>query len=455
VGFVLAALAVALAFVPDDYSSAGALFDSAMVLTVGLFAGPVLRIAIGGYRDALRTEHFLMLALVYWILLDLLQTTYPLDLVNREDVETAFVAIALTAVGIWTGVALPAWKLPAILTRASGQEFGPSQIYKAIWVCFILSTFYYGYSAGFDPATILDSLTIGRWGAVWGRGAIGDWSSFLEQLQYCGYVLPSLTVMLADRYKSNWLNPRVFTGIILSCIFLAFQAQGGGRRTVGVIFGAAILTWLLLNKRISAVRVGILLLLVWGVLNVLQIMLYARAAGIENYLTYGIEESDKKSYFHVDDNFLRMAQIIHFFPNSVDYVGSKQIVFALIRPIPRALWPGKPTDPGFTMTELLGWQGGVSLSTSIVGEFYATWGLIAVLLGGVFLGSLAKSWNAIGATAGNNGRVLYALGIMVLFAGVRSMQDLVIMSYTVVAWTFISASMHRRKPSVPSHRKLG
>ena len=90
-------------------------------------------------------------------------------------------------------------------------------------------------------------------------------------------------------------------------------------------------------------------------------MLYARTAGIEKYLTYGIEESDKKSYFHVDDNFLRMAQIIHFFPNSVEYVGSEQIVFALIRPIPRALWPGKPTDPGFTMTELLGWQGRVAL----------------------------------------------------------------------------------------------
>ena len=133
VGLVLAALLVALAFVPDDYSAAGALFDSAMALTVGLFAGPALRLAIGGYRDALRTEHFLMLALVYWILLDLLQTTYPLDLVNKEDVETAFVAIALTAVGIWTGVALPAWKLPAILTRASGQEFGPSQLYNAIW----------------------------------------------------------------------------------------------------------------------------------------------------------------------------------------------------------------------------------------------------------------------------------------------------------------------------------
>jgi hypothetical protein len=445
------ALVVALALVPDDYRPAGALFNSAIALTIGLFAGPALKITVGGYRDALRTEHFLVLALVYFILLDLLQTTYPLTLVSKEDVETAFIAIALFAVGIWIGVALPALKLPAILIRVSRQEFEPQQIYKAIWACFLLSTFYYGYMAGFDPETIFNSLTAERWGAVWRRGTLGDWRSFIEHLQYCGYVLPSLTVMLADRAKSNWLNPRVFTGIFLSCVFLAFQIQGGGRRIVGVILGAAILTWLLLNKRISVVRAGVVLLLVWGMLILLQNILYIRRFGFENYIEHGIAKSSRKDYFAVDDNFLRLAQIIHFFPSAVDYVGSEQMIFTLIRPVPRALWPSKPTDPGFDLPKLVGIRG-ASLSSSIVGELYASWGLMAVLLGGVVLGGLAKSWNTVGAIGSNNGRVLYALGIMVLFSGVRSMQDLVIMSYTIVAWTFISVIVARRRSNIPYAR---
>jgi hypothetical protein len=198
----------------------------------------------------------------------------------------------------------------------------------------------------------------------------------------------------------------------------------------------------------SAVRVGVVLLLVWGMLNLLQTMLYVRRFGLENYIERGVPESDRKNYFHVDDNFLRLAQIIHFFPNAVDYLGSKQIIFALIRPVPRALWPDKPTEPGFSLPKLIG-NTGASLSSSIVGEFYASWGLIAVLLGGTFMGSLAKSWDAVGVAGSNNGRVLYALGIMVLFTGVRSMQDLVIMSYTIVAWTFISAMMARIKGNIP------
>ena len=196
-GLVLAALLVALAFVPDDYVPAGALFNSALALTIGLLAGPALRITFGGGGEVMRAEHFLMLALVYWILLDLLQKTYPLALVSKDDVETAFIAIALTAVGIWIGVALPALKLPTILTRASSQEFEPQQLYNAIWICFLLSTFYYGYEAGFNPLTIVDNLIAPRWKAVWTRAALGDWTSLIEQLQYFGYVLPSLTVMLA------------------------------------------------------------------------------------------------------------------------------------------------------------------------------------------------------------------------------------------------------------------
>jgi hypothetical protein len=342
---------------------------------------------------------------------------------------------------------LPAWKLPSSVTRASRQEFLPGQLYKAIWVCFLLSTFNYGYQAGFDPGTIIDSLMANRWEAVWARGSLGDWTSFIEQLQYCGYLLPSLTVMLANRAKSNWLDHRVLLGILFSCVFIAFQMQGGGRRIVGVIIGAAILTWVLLSRRMSLARVGVVLFLVWGVLNLLQGMLYVRTYGFESYVEGGIVRSEKRSYFAVDDNFLRLTQIVHLFPKSVEYVGSQPLVFALIRPVPRALWPEKPTDPGFSLSTLVGITG-ASLSSSMLGELYASWGLIAVFIGGIFMGMLAKFWSAVDATGTDNGVLLHALGMMVLFASIRSMQDLIILSYTIVAWVLVSAIFTHRKKFV-------
>ena len=38
-----------------------------------------------------------------------------------------------------------------------------------------------------------------RWSAPWGRGQLGGWDAFLDQMQYFGYVLPSLTALLIAR----------------------------------------------------------------------------------------------------------------------------------------------------------------------------------------------------------------------------------------------------------------
>jgi hypothetical protein len=82
----------------------------------------------------------------------------------------------------------------------------------------------------------------------------------------------------------------------------------------------------------------------------------------------------------------------------------------------------------------------------MLGELYACWGLIAVFVGGMFMGILAKFWGAVDATGTHNGSFLHALGMMILFASIRSMQDLIILSYTIVAWVSISTIFaHRNK----------
>ena len=140
---------------------------------------------------------------------------------------------------------------------------------------------------------------------------------------------------------------------------------------------------------------------------------------------------------HVDDNFLRLSQIVHFIPDVQPYVDLQPLSYALSLPIPRVFWPGKPSDPGYNLTELLGGRG-VGLSTSIIGELYAMHGLIVVFLGGLILGRIANMWNKISAVPGAGKSIIYSLGIMVLFAGLRSMQELVIMSYGLLGWFVIA-----------------
>ncbi len=77
---------------------------------------------------------------------------------------------------------------------------------------------------------------------------------------------------------------------------------------------------------------------------------------------------------------------------------------------------------------------GVSLSTSIIGEWYLSYGWIAVLFGGWLHGRLAGSANSFAITDEQANPIVFALAVMVLVSGMRSMQDLVIMSYALVAW---------------------
>ena len=91
---------------------------------------------------------------------------------------------------------------------------------------------------------------------------------------------------------------------------------------------------------------------------------------------------------------------------------------------------------------------GLSLSSSIVGELYAVYGLIAVLFGGFILGRLAATLNRIYVNSHGNGKALvFSIGIMILFVSLRSMQDLVIMSYGLFAWIAIASVVHRRLSS--------
>jgi hypothetical protein len=227
--------------------------------------------------------------------------------------------------------------------------------------------------------------------------------------------------------------PSLFA-IACSLINLLFLSTGGGRRIIAVTVGAALMVWVQANhgmrlKNLLVVGVGVLAL-GWTA----QFILNIRSGGYEGFLESGSEYD----YLHIDDNFLRLAQVIELVPARRPYVQQQQVVFTLIRPIPRVLWPGKPITPGFDLPTELGLKG-LSLSASIIAEWYLSWGWWAVGFGGWLHGRLASTANAmkeLGNRVGNP--IVYSLSVMVLVAGMRSMQELVLMSYALVAWWAVS-----------------
>lgn len=436
---------LAVGSVPIDLHDPSALFKSTLFMTFSLLLPIAVQLRVN-LRDTLRVENFVMLGLVYWLLVDMLQSAYSFESVAKSDVQMAFVAVGVFAGSVWLGVSGKGWKPPNAVSRSSFYVLSDRALLAALLIAFFLGISKFALATGFNPVLMIEGIGMPRWASPWSRGQFGGVTSITDHLQYFGYLLPSLTVLFAVR--KGWLSGQSLIGLILSAIVLAFLAQGGGRRIIGATIGAALLTWLLTKP---VLRPKVVFYVVSGVLSLLfamQEMLRFRNIGFGAWWR-GERPELNVDYLHIDDNFLRLSQIISFFPERVDYIYHKPIFHALTLPVPRFLWAEKPIGPGFDLPGLLGMQG-VSLSTSILGELWVSFGMVGIVMGGYIFGKISGMWNKVlQPSYKSTAPMLYALGVMVVFVGLRSMQAMVQMSYVVVAWVVVSSYLQRSGPRYP------
>jgi hypothetical protein len=81
-------------------------------------------------------------------------------------------------------------------------------------------------------------------------------------------------------------------------------------------------------------------------------------------------------------------------------------------------------------------------------------GLLAVALGGYLFGRLAQALTHLLSTTGRAGLLIYGIGTLALFAGMRSMIELVLMSYGILAWAALVWLFGRRAPTSAAVSRL-
>lgn len=439
IGFASTAvsLLIALAIFPADPTPRGALVYPAALLSLGILLVPVSR-AIRRSPQLLNAENLVAFGFVFWLLLDLIQGAYDLREAADWAIRDAFIAIGVSAAAMWIGVLGQPWPLPNWIAEIARSPMDTRTVSRLVPVCFILGMFNFAFATNFQFDVMFSYLGEQRWAAPWGRAQLGGWDSFLDQLQYFGYVLPSLTALLIAR---RGFIPTAWVAILASGIMEAFLASGGGRRIIGVTVSAAIIVWIQSQKTINVRKLTLAAVAAVGLLAAMQFMLNIRTVGYEEFASSGSSDYD---YLHVDDNFLRLSQVIQIVPAEHDYVGFQQLWFTAVRPVPRVFWPGKPVDPGFDLPSIVGLKG-VSLSTSIIGEWYLSFGWLAVVFGGWLHGRLARTANVLRDNPEfRTNPIVYGLTVMVLVAGMRSMLELVLMSYALVAWWAANRLTRRR-----------
>ena len=434
---------LSILLIPEDPSAEGALFYPALVMSAGLAMAPVAA-ALRYPKALLRGESLLSLAPIYWLLLDLLQGVYGLQDITADQVRQAFLAIGIFVVMVWLGAIRRPWRIPQVVISSVSQEFSINTYFALAVACFFIGMLNYAVPCNFNVFEMVHYLGQDRWAAPWGRGQLGGWEAFLDHLQYFGYLLPVLTVVIVRRVGVR--NARTIICIGMSIVIALFLAQSGSRRVIGVVGGMALILWILDQRRLRIKHLLTTVLAVVALLLALQFMLEYRSVGLGVLVGNGEISSGRpekrqileEQHLRVDDNFYRLCQIIQLIPESYPFVYHKYLVYVVVRPVPRVFWPGKPVDPGFDLPTALGVQG-VSYSYSVIGELYMSLGFIGIALGGWFYGRVASTASGLLARCTTQGAlVIYSIVVMALFSGMRSILELILVSYVVLAWVGIS-----------------
>jgi hypothetical protein len=424
---------VAWLLVPEHCDIPGQLMWSALAMSIGLVVVP-LRVIFTSPGSIFHPIPITAASPVYWLLLDLIQGTYGLKSISQGEVRLALIAIGLFCSFVWVaGLARPR-RVPKLIKDAASISLDTETLFGIGIAAFCLAFLRFGIPAEFDLAAMLAQFSESRWAAPWSRGALGGWDAFLDHVGYFGYVLPPITAFLAR--KKGLLHWRTLLLLVMTFIILALFSTGGGRRIVGVMVGSGLVVWFLSSSLPSRKDLLILGALGFGLLIFMQTMLVYRGVGISAAFSEEteVEEEEKPDTLRVDDNFLRLTQVIQFIPDLHPHSGMKYVVFIAIRPVPRVLWPNKPINPGFDLPAFLGMRG-VSLTMSLVGELYLAFGFVGCAGGGLLLGFLANTLGQVlrdGATPG--ALIIFGGSLLALFAGMRSGIELVLMSYGVLAW---------------------
>lgn len=390
-----------------------------------------------GFINLIRPDLMAILALYFLTFFEFLSKQELFNsMADIDYTHKGIIACVVAFCGIIVGR-----HLPNIRTHPLKQVFStpiPGSLLIFVFVAFIfIGSLHMLLAVNFNLYLIFDNLIGPRFAQPWGRDRFGDWKALLVELSMLFYLIPPIAgIVIARRRKYSAIQ---LTIIGIGLVMVLFYGFSGGTRNVFISY---IVTFLIAyafalpqerKKELILLSVACAIL----VLGSTVVMLQFRDFGLKTYVNggyqYYIDNAETQS-FSVDYNLAAVSKLIQVFPNEHHYLGWEVPYLAIIRPIPRAMWPGKPEGMSLTIEEALGVDG-MTISTTFVGEAYMCGGIIVVFICGLIFGFLTGLWGLFSSPQNSElGILIYSSGF---FSAVISMRSLYVFT-TALLPTVIS-----------------
>jgi hypothetical protein len=383
-------------------------------------------------RSILNSRNIILAGVLFWILLDPLLMRKGIDEFLPEVVLLALFYVVVFIGAVLVGYSIPPYR--GILRFFS--RFGDVQKHTAFF-----STFFVIYIISVIPIIIISHGSIDYFWRLllagyspdvelgWRRGMLGDERDFLISLaDLIQLSIPFLGVWILR--KGHYSRVQKWTATIMVVTVLMLVYFSGSRRIFAfVILGPLFYIYLSflpkMRRRWMVAFLAVQMFLLW----LMQSQVQFRAYGFYEFDPRVVEVNIIQ--MQRDNNFYWLAMAVDLIPKVCDFTGEWFFIQLFIHPIPRFLWPEKPFTTGLPF---ISWsEAGATLSTSVVGDLYIAQGVLGIILGGLFYGWAARTWDQLQhlAVKGNILTVIYCLGLALLLLGIRSFWDIIVMWYVL------------------------
>jgi hypothetical protein len=376
-----------------------------------------------GLRNLVRADLLALFAFYFLTLFEFLFPHPEFDQLLEPELARSAVVICLWGyVGLLVGRHLSqGTKQP--LQRLLTQPVARGWLIGIFWFCFFMGFAHMLLAVNFNVFEMVHFFLTPRFTQPWGRGRLGDWKALFYELQMLLNLVPPMAGIMFARRKSY--HPVELFLVGAGVLFVLFYGFTTGTRN---LFHTFVITFVIgyafadeSKSRRNLITIGVI-----GVFLVLVstvLMLEFRQVGLQEYMAgrRWSTESAKRS-LSVDLNLYSIACLARVFPRDHAFIGLEVPYLALIRPIPRALWPGKPEGMSLSIEDAVGAGEGWTVAASFAGEAYMSGGIPGVLIASLAFGYLTAWWNRLASRRNSQfGILVYASGF---FAAVISMRSL-------------------------------
>ena len=396
-------------------------------------------------RRLLSGRSVVLLGIASWFLLEAITLSPEVKTYSQSQYDFGALCVVLATLGFLAGYhGTQGCKSFETLAARVRVLDNPRVLWRLVVCCAVVGFAPVLIYSGWQLIDLLKGILGMRqtWGGLIGRGRYGGFREAMLQLEnFVTGVAPFAVILLLDRRSGVF--QRILCGIV--AIWPVLRGFGSGTRSA---FLLALLPVLAVIYYRSSPKTQRRTIAVGLCATPLVYALMAAIVESRNSGEFSWEARNRATYVG-NEMFQELLYITNKVPDSVPYQLGGSYLVQLCAPIPRFLWPGKPSlETGIMMAELRGdvdkrtGQAYYTRSPGILGEMYLNCGLPGLVLLNMLGGWLVRGWDRIALRYSFSlpTMVFYLAGLAALYFLGRSftVQTLYPIGFFVAAVCFLS-----------------